>query len=141
MRVRDARQTFLGIWIRSVVRDEEFEVWGDGGQRRDLIYVDDAVDAFLRAGASPAADGELFNVGVEHSVSLAELAETLVRVAGSGSYRIVPFPPERAAIDIGDYYANPARIREKLGWEARMPLEEGLRRTVDYYREHGEAYG
>jgi UDP-glucose 4-epimerase len=140
MRVRDARQTFLGIWIASVLRGQEFEIWGDGTQRRDLLYVDDAVDAFLRAGASPAADGELFNVGVEESVTLAELAETLVRVAGSGSYRIVPFPPERAAIDIGDYYANPARIRATLGWEARMPLEEGLRRTLDYYREHGEAY-
>jgi UDP-glucose 4-epimerase len=137
MRVRDARQTFLGTWIRSVLTGEEFEVWG-GEQRRDLLYVDDVVRAFLLAGASPAADGELFNVGVPESISLAELAELLVRVNGGGSFRVVPFPPDRAAIDIGDYDANPARIREQLGWEATVPLEEGLRRTLAYYREHGE---
>jgi UDP-glucose 4-epimerase len=141
MRVRDARQTFLGVWVRAVVRGEELDVWGDGTQRRDLLYVDDALRAFLLAGARAEADGEVFNVGVEESVSLAELAELLVSVAGSGSFRLVPFPPERQAIDIGDYYASPAKIRAALGWEARVPLAEGLRETVAYYREHGEAYG
>jgi UDP-glucose 4-epimerase len=140
MRVRDARQTFLGVWIRSVLRGEEFEIWGDGEQRRDLLYVDDAVDAFLRAGIEEAAVGALFNVGVAESVSLLELADTLVGVNGAGSYRVVPFPPERKAIDIGDYFADPARIRAALGWEPTIGLEEGLRRTLDYYRAHGEAY-
>jgi len=140
MRVRDARQTFLGIWIRSVLTGEPFEIWGDGMQRRDLLYVDDAVRAFLLAGARDAAVGEVFNVGSPVSVSLAELAETLVRVAGQGAFRIVPFPPERQAIDIGDFYADDAKIRAALGWSASVPLEDGLRRTLDYYREHGDRY-
>jgi UDP-glucose 4-epimerase len=140
MRVRDARQTFLGVWIKAVLTGGEFEIWGDGSQRRDLLYVDDAVDAFLRAGELDAANGEVFNVGVPVSVTLAELAETLVRVAGQGSYRIVPFPPERQAIDIGDYYANDEKIRAALGWQARTPLEQGLRATLDYYREHAGLY-
>lgn len=140
MRVRDARQTFLGVWLKAAVRGEEFEVWGDGTQRRDLLYVDDALAAFLLAGARDEADGEVFNVGVESSVSLAELAELVVRAAGSGSFRLVPFPPERKAIDIGDYFADPAKIRAALGWEARIGLDKGLRRTLDYYRAHGEEY-
>jgi UDP-glucose 4-epimerase len=137
MRVRDARQTFLGVWIRSVLCGEEFEVWGAGSQRRDLLYVDDAVRAFLLAAAAPEADGDLFNVGVAASVSLTELAELLIRVNGGGSYRIIPFPPEREAIDIGDYYTDSSRIHERLGWEPTVGLEDGLRRTLDYYREHG----
>ncbi len=140
MRIRDARQTFLGVWVKAVLAGEEFEIWGDGTQRRDLLYVDDAVRAFLLAGEREEARGEVFNVGVPVSVTLAELAETLVSIAGSGSYRIVPFPPERKAIDIGDYYASDEKIRASLGWSAEVPLAEGLRRTLDYYREHGEAY-
>jgi len=140
MRVRDARQTFLGVWLKAVVRGERFEVWGDGTQRRDLLYVDDAVQAFLLAGARDEADGQVFNVGVDSSVSLRELAELLVRLHGSGAYDLVSFPRERRAIDIGDYFTCADKIRAALGWEARVPLEEGLRRTLAYYDEHGDAY-
>jgi UDP-glucose 4-epimerase len=140
MRVRDARQTFLGVWIKAVLRGEEFEVWGDGRQLRDLLYVDDALQAFLLAGARPEADGEVFNVGVPTPVSLVELADALVAANGGGSYRVVPFPPERRAIDIGDYYASCDKIHAALGWQATVPLADGLARTLAYYREHGERY-
>jgi UDP-glucose 4-epimerase len=139
MRVRDARQTFLGVWLKAAVLSEEFEVWGDGTQRRDLLYVDDALRAFLLAAARTEADGAVYNVGAEASVDLAELAELVVRLGG-GSYRLVPFPPEREAIDIGDYYSNAAKIRAALGWQPTVTLEDGLRQTLAYYRAHGEAY-
>jgi UDP-glucose 4-epimerase len=139
MRVRDARQTFLGVWLKAVLRGERIEVWGDGRQRRDLLYVDDAVEAFLLA-AREEADGEVFNVGVESSISLRELAELLVGLHASGEYALVPFPPERQAIDIGDYFTRGDKIRDALGWEATVGVEQGLRRTLDYYAEHGEAY-
>jgi UDP-glucose 4-epimerase len=140
MRVRDARQTFLGIWLKAALLGERIEVWGDGSQLRDLLYVDDAVRAFLLAAASDAADGQVFNVGVESSISLRDLAELLVRVHGGGSYELVPFPPDRKAIDIGHYYTRADRVRAALGWEPTIPLEEGLRRTLDYYAAYGEAY-
>jgi UDP-glucose 4-epimerase len=140
MRVKDDRQTFLGTWLRLAVEGEELLVFGDGSQRRDFTYVDDAVEAFLLAGASAEADGEVFNVGGEPPVSLGELAELLVSVAGSGSWRPVPFPDERRAIDIGDYFADDSKIRERLGWEPRVGLREGLDRAVAYYREHGASY-
>jgi len=140
MRVRDARQTFLGLWIKQALRGEELLVFGDGSQRRDFSYVDDVVRALCLAATSPAALGEVFNVGGHGNVSLAETAELVVRLAGSGSHRVVPFPDDRKAIDIGDYYADDTRLRNALGWAPEVGLEEGLVATLDYYRAHGDAY-
>ena len=140
MRVKDDRQTFLGTWLRLAVEGEELLVFGDGTQQRDFTYVDDAVEAFLLAGASAESDGEVFNVGGEPPVSLGELAELLVELAGAGSWRLVPFPAERRTIDIGDYFADDAKIRSRLGWEPRVGLREGLERSLAYYRDHGADY-
>ncbi len=132
MRIRDARQTFLGIWIRRLLEGEPFEVWG-GGQRRDLNYVEDAVDAFLLAVLDPAADGKVFNLGAPEVVTLEELARLLVEVHGRGRFTVRPFPEERRRIDVGDYYGDIGAIREALGWEPRVPLREGLARTLAFY--------
>lgn len=139
MRVKDARQTFLGIWVRLVVEDAAFEVW-DGGQLRDFTYVDDAVDALLRCGSDPAAVGEVFNLGGLEAVDLTDLANRLIAVAGSGSFERFEYPEERKKIDIGDYYADFGKITSKLGWRPTVGLDEGLARTVAYYREHLEHY-
>ncbi|MGE5273846.1 MAG: NAD-dependent epimerase/dehydratase family protein [Verrucomicrobiota bacterium] len=140
MRVKDDRQTFLGTWLRLAVLGEELAVFGDGSQRRDFTYVDDAVDAFLRAGATPEADGEVFNLGGDDSVSLLELAQLLVELAPDASYRVIPFPEERLSIDIGDYVADDRKIRERLGWAPLVDLREGLTRSLDYYRQHAGEY-
>jgi UDP-glucose 4-epimerase len=140
MRVRDARQTFLGTWLKAALLGEPFEVWGDGEQRRDLLYVDDAVRAFLVAGARDEADGEVFNIGAPTSVTLRELAEVLVSLHAGASYSLVPFPADRTAIDIGDYYTDGGKIRDALGWEPTVELEDGLRRSLGYYAQHGDAY-
>jgi UDP-glucose 4-epimerase len=138
MRVKDARQTFLGYWFRLLLTGQALTIFGDGEQRRDFTYVDDAVRAFLLAATREEAQGGVFNLGSDEVVSLRALADLLVRVAGEGSYELVPFPPDRKAIDIGDYYGDFARIREGLGWEPRVGLEEGLERTIAFYREHPE---
>ncbi len=140
MRVKDDRQTFLGTWLRLAVLGEELAIFGDGSQRRDFTYVDDAVEAFLLAAAREEADGEVFNLGGDESVSLLELAELLVELAPEASFRLVPFPDERLSIDIGDYVANDGKIRERLDWAPRVGLREGLERSLEYYREHAEAY-
>ena len=140
MRVKDDRQTFLGTWLRLAVRGEELSVFGDGSQRRDFTYVDDAVDAFLLAGARPEADGEVFNLGGDDPVSLLELAQLLVELEPGASYRVVPFPEDRLSIDIGDYVADDRKIREVLGWAPQVGLREGLTRSLDYYREHAAQY-
>jgi UDP-glucose 4-epimerase len=126
--------------VRQAVLGEPIQLFGDGSQKRDFDYVDDVVDAFLRAGALDASDGQVFNLGGSPPVSLRELAEQLIAVAGRGSYDLVPFPPDRKRIDIGDFYGDSGRIRQALGWQPRTPLHEGLRRTLAYYHEHKERY-
>jgi len=138
MRIKDARQTFVGIWIRCILENEPFEVWG-GDQLRDFNYVDDAVDAFMRAD-DDRADGRIFNLGGHEVVSLIDLAGRLVQVAGRGKYRVREFPEKRQKIDIGDYYADFHSIREKLGWTPRTGLTEGLSKTIAYFKEHLEHY-
>lgn len=139
MRVKDARQTFLGIWIRLLVEGRPFEVW-EGGQLRDFTYVDDAVNALLLAAADARADGRVFNLGGLEVISLEALARLLVEVNGGGSFVVRSFPPERKRIDIGDYYADDRLIRATLGWRPEVPLREGLARTLAYYREHLTRY-
>jgi UDP-glucose 4-epimerase len=138
--IRHNRQGFIGWFVRQVVLGEEIELFGDGQQRRDLDYVDDVVDALLRAGASDAADGEVFNLGGERPIALRELAELLIELAGRGSYRLTPFPDERKRIDIGDFYADTRKVRELLGWRPQVSLRTGLERTLAYYERHKDRY-
>jgi UDP-glucose 4-epimerase len=140
MRVKDARQTFLGWWLRQLIEGQELLVYGDGRQVRDFNYVDDAVDALLLTAASDDANGQVFNLGGDEPINLRDLAELLIEINGGGSYQLVPFPPERKIIDIGDYYGDYRRIRSKLGWRPTTSLRDGLTRTLAYYREHREHY-
>lgn len=133
MRIKDARQTFVGVWIRQLISGEPFEVWG-GEQLRDFTYVDDAVDAFLLAGSRDESYGRVFNVGGTPPVSLHELAQLMVDINGSGSFVVRGFPEERRKIDIGDFYADDRLLRETLGWEHTTTLESAVGQTLDYYR-------
>lgn len=139
MRIRDSRQTFLGIWIRLLVEGKAFEVW-DGHQLRDFTYVDDAVDAFLMAAATDDANGKVFNLGGKCAKTLKVLADLLIKVNGEGQYIVKEFPSNQKRIDIGDYYADCSLIRSTLGWEPKVPLREALRRILDYYEEHLDKY-
>ncbi len=140
MRVVDARQTFLGYWFRLLVGGNPLTVFGDGTQRRDFNYVDDAVRAFLLAGAADEANGHVYNLGAEPAISLLDLARLLVEVNGGGEYHLEPFPTDREAIDIGDYFANFELIESSLGWRPAVALEDGLSRSLEFYRLHGQRY-
>ncbi|HEX9189440.1 MAG TPA: NAD-dependent epimerase/dehydratase family protein, partial [Vicinamibacteria bacterium] len=124
--IRHNRQGFIGWFVRQAAFGEEILVFGDGRQKRDFNHVDDVVDAFLRAGAADAADGQVLNLGDARPVSLLELVGVLLDVAGGGSFRLVQFPPERKRIDIGDFYADISRAKEVLGWSPSVPLRDGL---------------
>jgi UDP-glucose 4-epimerase len=140
MRIKDARQTFLGVWMRNLLRGEEILIYGDGSQLRDFNYVDDAVDALLVAALSDNAVNEVFNLGDAPPLSLKELAELLITLNGSGRCRVVPFPEERRAIDIGDYHADYSKAIRLLGWKPRIAPAQGLKQTLDFYREFGAHY-
>jgi len=140
MRVKDARQTFLGIWVRLLLEGKPIKVFGDGEQLRDFNYVDDCVDALLLAGASEQASGKVYNLGSEEVIGLKALAELMTSLGYDGTYELVPFPEERKAIDIGDYYSDFSLISAELGWSPRVNLKEGLLQTIDYYSKHLSAY-
>ncbi len=140
MRVKDARQTFLGIWIKQLIQGEPIKVYGDGLQIRDLNYVDDVVAALLMSAADDEAKGRIFNLGADETINLRDLAEMLIELYGTGDYHLIPFPADRKTIDIGDYYGDYRLIRDKLGWQPSVALREGLRRTLMFYSEHREQY-
>jgi len=130
------RQGFIGWFIRLAIENRTIEIYGDGTQRRDFVYVDDAADAFLRAGASDACNGEVFNVGGDEPISHRDLTALLLKVAGTGSVRYVEWPAEKKAIDIGSFYADSTKFKTATGWRPGVPLDDGLRRTIAFYREH-----
>ena len=140
MRVKDARQTFLGIWIRRLIEEKPIQIFGDGAQQRDFNFVSDVVEALLTAAVSNASDGKVFNLGDNEHVSLKEIAELLVKLNVGGRFELIPFPQDRIIIDIGDYYADFGKIEKELGWSPRVKLEKGLKQTLEYYREHRAHY-
>jgi len=138
--IKHSRQGFIGWFIRLAIEDKPIQIFGDGSQLRDFVYVDDAADAFLRAGASDTCNGEVFNVGGDEPLSHRELTTLLVEVAGSGRVEYVEWPPEKKAIDIGSFYADSAKFKRTTGWSATVSVRDGLRRTIAFYRQHFDRY-
>ena len=139
MRIKDERQTFMGVWLRRLIENQPFEVWG-GAQMRDFTYIDDAVDAFLLAAATPETRGRVFNIGGDQPLSLKELAETMVAANGGGGFVVKSFPAERKRIDIGDYCADDGLFRRATGWQPKVTLVEGLQRSLAFFRENLSRY-
>lgn len=140
MRIKDARQTFVGVWIKNALEGEPFEVWG-GEQLRDFTYVDDAVEAFLLSACRREAVGRVFNIGGVERISLRQLAEELRDVAGEKARFVVrAFPEDRKKIDIGDFYSDGTLIEQTLGWKPRVNVRTALRRTVTYFRRERRHY-
>jgi len=139
MRIKDGRQIFLGIWIKSLLDDKPFEIW-EGQQLRDFTYVDDVIDAFLLAAGSEKGDGQVFNLGGDEVVNLHDLGKLLIDINGKGSFIIQKFPIERKRIDIGNYYSDYKKIQKELGWIPKISLREGLTRTLEYYEKYQQHY-
>jgi UDP-glucose 4-epimerase len=138
--LKHSRQGFIAWFVRRVITGEEIEIFGDGSQLRDLNFVEDVVDAFLMAAISERADGEIYNLAASPPISLLELAKMMIAIAGRGSLRLVPFPPEKKRIDIGSYYGSCEKITRELGWQAATSLADGLARTLRFYGEHAKHY-
>ena len=133
MRIADARQTFVGIWLHMILKGQPFEVWG-GDQLRDFTYVDDAAEAFLAAAVSDASAGKVFNIGGDGAVTLRQLADLVIAANGGGRYEIREFPAERKRIDIGDYYSDDRLFRAATGWMPRTSLTDGIAKSLAYFR-------
>lgn len=139
MHIRDARQNFMGWWFRQLIRNGEIMVYGDGQQMRDLLYVDDVVDALLRSAVFPTATGEILNLG-SSPITLLDLARLMIEINGGGSYQLAPFPVMRKQIDIGSYYGDYSKATKLIDWTPTTALVDGINTTFDYYREHHHEY-
>lgn len=137
--IRSNRQGFATVFLRQALRGETVSLYGGGRQVRDFNYVDDVVGAMLLAVTTPACLGKVFNLGSERAYSLIEFVEVLGKFCKFKS-ESVPFPDDKKIIDIGDYFGDFSRFRAATGWTPQVDLEEGLERTVAFYREHKEVY-
>lgn len=138
--IRHNRQGFIGWFIRLAIEGREIQVYGDGSQMRDFVYVDDVADAFLRAGASDECNGGVFNVGGTEPIAHRDLVTLLIEKAGRGSMRFVEWPHEKRRIDIGSFYSDSSKFTATTGWRPTVDLDEGFARTLAYYREHFSEY-
>jgi UDP-glucose 4-epimerase len=138
--VKHNRQGFIGWFIRLAVEGGTIQIFGDGSQQRDFVFVDDAVDAFLRAGWNDRCNGEVFNVSGGDPISHRDLTALLLSIAGKGRVEFVEWPEEKRAIDIGNFYASAAKFSATTGWKPAVNLPDGLARTVAYYRAHLDRY-
>lgn len=139
MRIKDARQTFLGIWIRRLLEGLPMQIFGDGKQVRDYNYVEDVVDALLITALSDNSYGQVYNLGSEEDLSLSITAQIMTEIH-DGSFEYVPFPSSRKSIDIGDYQGSFEKIKSQLGWLPRTSFRDGMRETIAYYKQYLEKY-
>ena len=138
--IKHNRQGFIAWFVRLAVENKKIQIFGDGAQKRDLNYVDDVCRALLRAGALEESSGKIYNLGSDEVVSLKDLTEALIDVAGAGSYELIPWPDEKKKIDIGDYYGDFSKIRNELNWQPKVSLRDGLQKTVEYYKKYIDKY-
>ena len=138
--VRHSRQGFIGWFVKQALDGEEIQLFGDGQQLRGFNYIDDVIDALLLAGAHPNTVGDFFNLGGVKPMTLAALVKILLEATGKGSYRLVPFPSDKKAIDVGSIYSSWMKFHFATGWQPKVPLEEGLPKMVDYYKQHKAHY-
>lgn len=140
MRIKDARQTFLGIWIRNLLEGKPIKVFGDGSQRRDYNYIDDLLDAFLLVATSDHSVGKTFNLGARNPLSLKETAKIMCEQIEGASYEMIPFPENRKAIDVGDFICDYTAFRNQFGWEPKVNFEEGVANSISYSKENLSYY-
>ena len=127
-------------FVRQALDDEIISLFGDGNIKRDFLYIDDCVDALLMCATCDSARGQILNVGIDQPSTFRELAETLIRLAGSGHWEFAPFSAERKAQEPGDFYSDITKIKRIVGWNPTTSLVEGLRETLRYYRENRNHY-
>ena len=133
------RQGIINWFIRQILEGQKVKIFGDGKQIRDTNYVDDVVEAMLMAMESDKTNGEAFNIG-HNPINLKDIVEQMIQIHGSGSYEIVPFPPDSKSIEIGDYIADYSKFSKATGWIPKVKLSEGIRNTFQYYKKNKKYY-
>ncbi|MCD6460607.1 GDP-mannose 4,6-dehydratase [bacterium] len=138
--MRHSKQGYLNWFLRLAMENKEITIYDNGTAKRDFIYVDDAVEAFLRVCASDDTNGQYYNLGSGRAVSILESAEAVIEVAGSGKIKHVEYPKDKKAIEIGDFIADYSKIKNTVGWEPETSFKDGLKKTYEFYKKYKEYY-
>lgn len=138
--MRHAKYSIVGWFIRQALEGKTIEVFGEGTQERDYLYISDIVDAFLRVASSERTNGEVYNIGTHERARFIDMVDTILAVVGSGRKVHVPWPEHYERNETGNYVADTRKIEAAVGWRARVPLRKGIEEMVKYYREHREHY-
>lgn len=140
MRIKDARQTFLGIWIRNLLEGKPIQVYGDGRQRRDYNYVDDVVDALLLSATRSEAEGRIHNLGAPDPMSLKNTAKLMCELSEGATFENIPFPKEREIIDVGDFVCAYEAFQSSFNWKPKVKFQQGMSKSIEYFRENLDYY-
>ena len=138
--MKHAKYGIMNWFIRLAMEGKEIPIYGDGSQTRDYNYISDVVDAMILAAQSPKTDGKYYLLGSGKEIRFIDMVKAIIAAVGSGSYKFVPWPEDRKAIEVGNFFVSYKRIKDELGWEPKTSLEEGLRRTIAFYRERKNDY-
>ncbi len=140
MRIKDARQTFLGIWIRNLLENKPIVIFGDGQQIRDYNYVDDVVEALLVSAYAQLPSGAIYNLGADNYFSLEETARIMTQVYKTGKFIFSPFPSDLKNIDIGNFYGDSKKISKETGWSPKTSFKGGMEETIKYFKLNLDKY-
>lgn len=138
--MKHSKYCIVNWFIRQAMEGKPITIFGDGSQMRDYIYIDDLVEAIVRAMTTPGMEGEVFNVGSGAGTSFRDMVATVVDTVGTGSYHHVEWPADYVNVETGDYISDITKLKRSFDWQPSISIEEGVRRTVDYYRNHGQHY-
>ncbi len=127
-------------FIRKAMDNEVIPLFGDGRILRDYLYIDDLIDSLITIALSENAYGEVYNVGTGVPLSFLELANKIIEIAGTGKIDYTEFTTERKALEPGDYYADITKIKNAIGWEPKVPLNDGINKTIDFYKKNKDKY-
>ena len=133
------KQGFAGIFIRRAIDGQEIKIFGDGEQLRDFNYIDDVVDAFMLATDNDQVYGNVYNLGSNEHYSLLQFIEYLKQNT-TFDFEKIPFPEDRKKIDIGDFYSSYDLYKSVTGWEPSIGLKEGMKKTIEYFKDKKEFY-
>lgn len=138
--MKHAKYGVQNYFLRLIIDNREVPIFGNGKQRRDFLYVEDAIEAFLQAGVSEKAVGQAFIISPNRPISLVDFVKEAIEIARSGSLVFREFTKERKQIETGDFFGDPRKFQSLTGWNPRVGLRDGLQQTIDFYRKHKHHY-
>ena len=137
--MKHSKYAIVGWFIRQALEGKKIKIYGDGKQLRDYIYIDDIVEAMMRL-IIKGQDGEAYNIGGGQGVTFTEMVDAVIEAVGQGEKEYVPWPADYEKNETGDYVADITKIQAITTWEPTVLLREGLKRTVDFYRQNKNEY-